>query len=113
MLDHLRGQEPWEPGFQTPGLYRHIRYPIMAGFFIAFWATPHMTVGHLLFAGVTTAYILVALQLEERDLKQIFGAPYRDYLQRVPAFIPIPGRSATEASVPDPDPEIQRVHRVP
>lgn len=88
--DQLRGREPWEPGFQTPGLYRHIRHPIMAGFFIAFWATPHMTVGHLLFAGVTTAYILVALQLEEHDLKQTFGQPYRDYLKRVPAFIPRP-----------------------
>lgn len=87
--DHLRGgTEGSEPRFQTPGLYRYLRHPIMLGFFIAFWATPTMTRGHLLFALVTTAYILVALQLEERDLVAAFGERYENYRRRVPMFIP-------------------------
>ena len=86
--DHLRGRKQWEPDFQTPGLYRHIRHPIMAGFCIAFWATPQMTVGHLLFAGVTTVYIIAALQLEERDLVAAFGEKYRAYRRRVPMLLP-------------------------
>lgn len=101
VYDNFKKQEQWEPEFQTPGLYRYMRHPLMTGFFIAFWVTPHMTVGHLLFAIVTTAYILVAtLQFEERDLKNIFGQQYKDYLKQVPAFIPRPNRKA--AKVDDP-----------
>lgn len=85
---HWRGEEPAEPGFQTPGLYRYLRHPIMLGFLIAFWATPRMTVGHLVFALATTGYILVALRLEERDLVEAFGEKYRAYRERVPMFIP-------------------------
>jgi methanethiol S-methyltransferase len=83
-----RGQPYRELGFQTVMLYRVIRHPIMAGFIVAFWATPTMTAGHLLFAAVTTAYILVAIQLEEHDLMVNLGDQYRDYRQRVAMLTP-------------------------
>ncbi|MDX1673607.1 MAG: isoprenylcysteine carboxylmethyltransferase family protein, partial [Longimicrobiales bacterium] len=86
----LRGRPLPEDRFRVPGLYRVVRHPIMTGFLIAFWATPTMTVGHLLFATATTAYILVAIQLEERDLVDRFGDRYRDYRRQVPAFFPLP-----------------------
>lgn len=85
---YWRGRAQADPGFQTPGLYRHMRHPIMTGFFVAFWATPDMTVGHLVFALATTGYILIALQLEERDLIRAFGDRYEAYRQHVPIFIP-------------------------
>ena len=88
VAERLKGRRISDPTFQTPGLYRHVRHPIMLGFFIAFWATPTMTVGHLLFAGVTTAYVLVALQLEERDLVERFGERYERYRERVPMLVP-------------------------
>lgn len=83
------------PRFQTPGFYRYVRHPLMTGFFIAFWATPHMTLGHLIFSISTTAYILIALQLEERDLIRVFGDKYRKYRKQVPKFFPQPGQKAT------------------
>src|SRR5215211_1934208 len=85
---HLRGQTYTELGFRTPLLYKFIRHPIMLGFLVAFWSTPRMTVGHLLFAATTTVYILIALQLEERDLKHYFGETYNEYRKRTPRFIP-------------------------
>lgn len=88
VYENLRGKTPANIDFQTPGLYRFLRHPIMLGFFIAFWATPHMTLGRLLFAVATTGYILIALQLEERDLLARFGDRYRAYRQQVPMFIP-------------------------
>ena len=93
---NLRGQEPEPASFKSPGFYSLIRHPIMAGFIIAFWATPEMSTGHLLFAAVTTAYILIAVQLEERDLEEMLGQAYVDYRARVPGLIPFikRGRSA-------------------
>jgi protein-S-isoprenylcysteine O-methyltransferase Ste14 len=82
------GLEYTSLSFSTGGLYRYVRHPIMLGFVIAFWATPTMSVGHLLFALATTGYILIALQLEEHDLVRFFGDSYREYRQRVPMVLP-------------------------
>ena len=87
---NLRSNEPKALGFRTPFFYKFLRHPIMLGFIIAFWATPLMTVGHLLFAMATTVYILIAIQLEERDLIKHFGEQYKAYRQKTPMLIPRP-----------------------
>jgi protein-S-isoprenylcysteine O-methyltransferase Ste14 len=92
---HLRGREYKPLPFVTPGPYRLVRHPLYVGWLFAFWAAPTMTVTHLFFAVVTTAYILAAIQLEERDL--IDAHPeYAEYRRRVPMIVPIGTRRAPE-----------------
>jgi methanethiol S-methyltransferase len=84
----LAGRQMPEPRFKTPVLYKLVRHPIYLGFIVAFWAAPVMTVGHLLFAAVTTAYIFVGIFLEERDLVGQFGEQYLRYRAQVGMLIP-------------------------
>jgi protein-S-isoprenylcysteine O-methyltransferase Ste14 len=87
---NLRSEQYTHLNFKIIGLYRLVRHPIMLGFVIAFWATPRMTLGHLVFAIATSVYILIALQLEERDLVTYHGDAYKQYMKRVSMLMPIP-----------------------
>ncbi len=86
----LRNKELSNPKFVVPFFYKVVRHPLMVGFMIAFWASPVMTIGHLLFALATTGYILVAIQLEEKDLVTFHGEQYRRYQREVSQIIPMP-----------------------
>ncbi|MEM7062171.1 MAG: methanethiol S-methyltransferase [Cyanobacteria bacterium P01_B01_bin.77] len=89
---YLQGKEYTNPKFVTPGPYNYVRHPLYVGFLLAFWATPTMTVAHLVFALVITLYVLAAIQLEERDLVNAYGEDYKNYRRRVPMLIPFTGR---------------------
>lgn len=90
-----------EQAFVTRALYRIVRHPLMLGFMIAFWATPTMSLGHLLFALMTTGYIVIAVKfLEERDLVAVHGDTYRDYQKRVPMLLPIPKGKRPTVAIP-------------
>jgi protein-S-isoprenylcysteine O-methyltransferase Ste14 len=103
-LARARDRSYRQPEFRQTLLYALVRHPLMAGFLIAFWAVPQMSAGRLLFAGLASGYILVAVRWEERDLRRQLGAPYRDYAAAVPRFIPrwsaLAGRGRLAGPVP-------------
>ncbi len=97
---HLTGRTQGHTPFRTPMLYRFVRHPLYIGWMLAFWATPTMTLAHLVFAGLLTAYMLIAIPFEERDLEGVYGRAYVEYRRRVPMLVPRPGKGvANEAEV--------------
>lgn len=94
---YLRGRRYTHLKFTTPGPYRIVRHPLYLGWLLAFWATPTMTAAHLVFAILTTGYIFIAIQLEERNLVQFHGERYAAYRRQVPMIIPVPGRGLPRA----------------
>jgi methanethiol S-methyltransferase len=84
----LRGREYTQLKFGTPFFYRYARHPLYVGWLLTFWSAPVMTSAHLFFAVMTTAYTLIAIRFEERDLITIHGEKYRRYREQVPMLIP-------------------------
>jgi len=95
---YLRGLPYTTLQFGTPGPYRLVRHPLYVGWLFAFWSTPTMTLAHLLFSIATTAYILIAIQFEERDLAREHGETYEAYRRSVPMLIPFMRRRRDSAS---------------
>ncbi len=98
---HFIRQEYTGLAFRTPGLYKVVRHPIYFSWMCIFWATPRMTAAHLVFALATTAYMLIAIQWEEKDLTQVYGDAYRRYKQQVPGLLPV---RFCRDNVPNPGP---------
>lgn len=96
---YLLGKEYTPLKFRKPFLYKFVRHPLYVGWFLAFWATPTMTIAHLVFAIATTAYILIAIQLEERDLIAEHGEAYANYRREVPMLIPVKLKSKSYEKV--------------
>lgn len=86
--NYLKGNKQNPPEFMEPGFYKYVRHPLMLGFLIAFWSTPHMTVGHLVFSTGMTVYIFIGVYFEEKAMLRRFGEAYEDYRERVPKFFP-------------------------
>jgi methanethiol S-methyltransferase len=99
-LKYLRNEKYEPPKFRTPGPYRLVRHPLYLGFVIAFWSAPHMTSGRFFFAVMCTGYILVAIQLEERDLVTFHGESYRRYRKAVSMLVPLPGKKSQRDQEP-------------
>ncbi len=93
VVDFFRGREHRPPTFRVSMMHRVVRHPLYVGWLLAFWAAPRMTVGHVLFAGMMTAYILVAIVFEERDLVVAHGRDYVEYRKRVPMLVPLSKRA--------------------
>ena len=91
---HLQGKEYTILPFKVTGFYKYIRHPLMLGWITAFWSTPNMTVGHLVFAIGTTVYILIAIQIEEKDLVKFHGESYKTYQRQVGMILPLKKRSS-------------------
>ncbi len=89
VYSYLKGRPDEPTPFKTPALYKVVRHPLYLGFIIAFWSTPRMTLGHLFFAAVCTAYIVLAIQFEERDLMEFYGDSYRKYRTQVSMLLPV------------------------
>ena len=102
---NFRGQEYTGLRFRTPLLYRYVRHPIYVGWLCIFWATPRMSVAHLVFAVATTAYILIAISWEERDLLRAHGEVYQRYREQVPKLIPTLGARKGVSGSPVPEQE--------
>ena len=90
VIRHFRGKTTTNPEFQVRSLYRHVRHPLYLGFLMAFWATPEMTVSHLMFCGIVSAYLCVGVKIEENTLIAVHGDDYREYRRQVPAILPLP-----------------------
>jgi protein-S-isoprenylcysteine O-methyltransferase Ste14 len=86
---YASGKPYQAPTFQVSSFYKYVRHPLLLGFMVGFWATPRMTVGHLVFAVATTGYMLIAIQLEERDLLAFHGTAYEDYRRQVSMLLPL------------------------
>lgn len=98
---YLKGLPYTSLRFATPGLYRYVRHPLYVGWLLTFWATPTMTAAHLVFAIATTAYILIAIRWEERDLVEAHGSAYAQYRKEVPMLVPAVRPYATAGLRPD------------
>ncbi|MBZ5573552.1 MAG: isoprenylcysteine carboxylmethyltransferase family protein [Acidobacteriia bacterium] len=95
---YLRGRPYTQLEFRTPGLYRYVRHPLYVGWLLVFWSAPVMTIAHLVFAIATTAYILIAIQFEERDLVR-FHAEYAEYRRQVPMILPIGSKQPAQSKL--------------